>query len=87
MLVCCGVQNHFQEITGLPISTYFSAYKLRWMLDNVAAVKQAAEKGTLMAGTIDSWLIYNLTGAGTWVQVPGHCIWVETFRTLPRLDI
>lgn len=44
------------------IHSYFSALKIRWMLDNVESVRKAYESGTLMAGTIDSWLIYNLTG-------------------------
>ncbi|KAF9162893.1 Glycerol kinase [Actinomortierella ambigua] len=52
-----------KDVCGLPITTYFSAVKLRWLLDNVPAVKQAHENGTLMFGTVDSWLIYNLTGS------------------------
>ena len=43
---------------GLPLSTYFSAVKLRWLLDKVPAVKEAAENDTLCFGTIDSWLLY-----------------------------
>ncbi|KAJ3370751.1 hypothetical protein GGF31_003774 [Allomyces arbusculus] len=55
-------KEHFQPSTGLQISTYFSAAKMRWLLENSDAVKQANAKGTLRFGTIDSWLIYNLTG-------------------------
>ncbi|KAI8870953.1 glycerol kinase [Ramicandelaber brevisporus] len=51
-----------RPLCGLPLTTYFSAVKLRWMLDNVPAVKAADEKGTLRFGTVDSWLIYKLTG-------------------------
>ncbi|KAL4421980.1 hypothetical protein ABPG77_011003 [Micractinium sp. CCAP 211/92] len=57
-----GSQNYFRPVTGLPISTYFSAYKLKWLLDNVPAVAAAAADGRAMFGTVDSWLIYQLTG-------------------------
>uniref|UniRef100_A0A8C6UL22 glycerol kinase n=1 Tax=Neogobius melanostomus TaxID=47308 RepID=A0A8C6UL22_9GOBI len=48
--------------TGLPISTYFSAVKLRWLLDNVDEVKQAVVSGRALFGTVDSWIIWCLTG-------------------------
>ncbi|KAI8067103.1 hypothetical protein BC940DRAFT_239421 [Gongronella butleri] len=48
--------------TGLPLATYFTAVKLRWLLDNVPAVQQAREQDRLCFGTMDSWIIYNLTG-------------------------
>ena len=51
------------EICGLPLSTYFAAVKLTWLLEHVDAVKQAREAGNLCFGTIDSWVLYNLTGA------------------------
>ncbi|KAG0371074.1 hypothetical protein BC939DRAFT_393665 [Gamsiella multidivaricata] len=51
-----------KDICGLPITTYFSAVKLRWLLDNSTEVKEAYDNGNLMFGTVDSWLIYNLTG-------------------------
>ncbi|CAG8463805.1 2628_t:CDS:2 [Ambispora gerdemannii] len=51
-----------KETCGLPITTYFSALKLKWMLDNVPAVKEAYDKDNLLFGTVDSWLIWNLTG-------------------------
>ncbi|KAF9435731.1 Glycerol kinase [Entomortierella beljakovae] len=51
-----------KDICGLPITTYFSAVKLRWLLENAPEVKEAHDNGTLMFGTVDSWLIYNLTG-------------------------
>lgn len=44
--------------TGLPLSTYFSAVKLRWLLDNVEEIKKAVEDGRALFGTIDSWLIW-----------------------------
>lgn len=45
-------------LTGLPLSTYFSAIKLRWMLDHHKAVREADDAGDLMFGTVDSWLVY-----------------------------
>jgi glycerol kinase len=50
------------ERTGLPPATYFSGTKLQWMLENVAGVRAAAERGEAIFGTIDSWVIWNLTG-------------------------
>ncbi|KAJ2844099.1 Glycerol kinase, partial [Coemansia erecta] len=57
-----GSATRYATINGLPITTYFSAVKMRWMLENVPAVQAAREKGTLRFGTIDSWLIYKMTG-------------------------
>ncbi|KAJ1340479.1 glycerol kinase [Batrachochytrium salamandrivorans] len=58
-------RSHFQAVCGLPLSTYFSAVKLRWLLDNIEAVQRADAEDRLMFGTIDSWLIYRLTGGCT----------------------
>ncbi|XP_010250262.1 PREDICTED: glycerol kinase-like [Nelumbo nucifera] len=57
-----GGRTHFVETCGLPISTYFSAVKLLWLLENVSAVKEAVGKGDALFGTVDTWLIWNLTG-------------------------
>jgi glycerol kinase len=57
-----GGQDRFRERTGLPISTYFSGLKLRWLLDHVPGLRQAAEDGTALFGTIDSFLVWWLTG-------------------------
>ena len=57
-----GGRTHFVESCGLPISTYFSAIKLLWLLENVDTVKDAVKKGDALFGTIDTWLIWNLTG-------------------------
>lgn len=54
-----------QPKTGLPISTYFSAVKLRWLLDNVGEVRQAVQSGRAMFGTVDSWVIW-VGGAQMW---------------------
>ena len=55
-------QDHLRDRCGLPLATYFSATKLSWLLSNVAEVRAALEEGRLMFGTVDTWLVYNLTG-------------------------
>jgi glycerol kinase len=57
-----GGQDRFRVLTGLPLTSYFSALKLRWLLDNVAGVRVRAAAGDLLFGTIDSWLMWHLTG-------------------------
>src|SRR4051794_6710729 len=57
-----GGQNRFQEQTGLPLATYFSGPKVRWILDNVEGLADRAESGDLAFGNIDTWCIWNLTG-------------------------
>jgi glycerol kinase len=55
-------QDRFRLKTGLPLATYFSGPKLKWILDNVEGARAKAERGDLLFGTIDTWLIWNLTG-------------------------
>ncbi len=57
-----GGQDRFRPKTGLPIATYFSGPKIKWILDNVPGVRQAAEKGDALFGNIDTWEIWWLTG-------------------------
>ncbi|XP_074070313.1 glycerol kinase isoform X3 [Macrotis lagotis] len=57
-----GNNNFVKSKTGLPLSTYFSAVKLHWMLENVRKVKKAVEEERALFGTVDSWLIWSLTG-------------------------
>jgi glycerol kinase len=57
-----GGQDRFRERVGLPLSTYFSGPKIKWMLDNVAGLREAAEAGDAIFGNIDTWLVWNLTG-------------------------
>lgn len=57
-----GLADYIRNITGLPIDAYFSGTKIKWILDNVPGARQRAEAGELLAGTVDSWLIWNLTG-------------------------
>lgn len=53
--------NWLKDKTGLPMSTYFSAFKLKWLIDNVNAVKTALKENRLLFGTVDSWILWNLT--------------------------
>jgi glycerol kinase len=57
-----GGQDRFRSTVGLPLATYFSGPKIRWLLDNVPGAREKAEAGDLLFGTIDSWVIWNLTG-------------------------
>ncbi len=55
-------RDRFRGATGLPLASYFSAAKIAWLLDHVEGARDAANAGKLAAGTMDSWLIWNLTG-------------------------
>ncbi|CAH2061830.1 unnamed protein product, partial [Iphiclides podalirius] len=55
-------KNYLKGISGLPISPYFSALKMRWLKDNVKAVRRASRDKRLLFGTVDSWIMWNLTG-------------------------
>ena len=57
-----GGQDRFREKVGLPLATYFSGPKLKWMLDNVDSLRARAENGDVLFGNVDTWLIWNLTG-------------------------
>ena len=57
-----GGQNRLRARTGLPLATYFSGPKIKWLLDNVPGARQKAENGELLFGNIDTWIIWNLTG-------------------------
>jgi glycerol kinase len=57
-----GQGSIIQKKTGLLVATYFSAVKMRWLFDNVSGLQEAAARGEAVFGTIDSWIIWNLTG-------------------------
>ncbi|KAG4065728.1 hypothetical protein HA402_012406 [Bradysia odoriphaga] len=63
-------KNYLQPLCGLPLSPYFSAVKLKWLMDNVLSVQQAIHNQTCLFGTVDSWLLWNLTGG---VNNGVHC--------------
>lgn len=55
-------QNRFRDRTGLPVATYFSGPKIRWILDNIPGAREDAEAGDALFGTMETWLIWHLTG-------------------------
>ena len=61
-LAADGGQDRFRPKTGLPLATYFSGPKVKWILDNVEGARSRAESGELAFGNIDTWCIWNLTG-------------------------
>ncbi|MCH3881396.1 MULTISPECIES: glycerol kinase GlpK [Tenacibaculum] len=56
-----GLENHIKKTTGLVVDSYFSATKINWILNNVEGAQKEAENGNLLFGTVDSWLLWNLT--------------------------
>ncbi|WP_428103251.1 glycerol kinase GlpK [Candidatus Rariloculus sp.] len=57
-----GGQDRFRAATGLPLASYFSGLKLKWLLDHVPDARARADAGDVLFGTVDSWLVWNLTG-------------------------
>ena len=57
-----GGADRYKDRVGLPLATYFAGPKVRWILDHVSGARGAAERGELLMGTVDSWLIWNMTG-------------------------
>jgi glycerol kinase len=64
-LAADGGQDRLRPKTGLPLATYFSGPKVKWVLDNVPGAREDAEAGHLLFGNIDTWCIWNLTGGAT----------------------
>ncbi len=62
-----GWADYIQQTTGLVIDAYFSATKIGWILEHVPGARERAEKGELLFGTVDSWLVWNLTGGAVHV--------------------
>jgi glycerol kinase len=62
-----GLKQHVRDTTGLVIDAYFSGTKINWILDNVTGAREKASRGELAFGTIDSWLIWNLSGRKSFV--------------------
>lgn len=62
-----GLEDHVRTNTGLVIDSYFSGTKIKWILDNVPSARERAARGELAFGTIDTWLIWNLTGGSVHV--------------------
>ena len=78
-----GTGERVRALTGLPLASYFSALKLQWMLDEIPAARAAAQRGELLFGTIDSWLVWNLTGGvhgGLHVTDPSNASRTQLFN-------
>ena len=67
-----GQERTFREKTGLVLDAYFSGTKVRWILDNVQGARAKAEAGELCFGTVDSWLVWNLTGGSLHLTDPSN---------------
>ena len=76
-----GGQDRFREKTGLPLATYFSGLKIRWLLKNVQGAQEAAEAGDLLFGNVDSFLVWKLTGG------PGSGIHVTDVTNASRTQL
>jgi glycerol kinase len=61
-LAADGGMDRFREKSGLPLSTYFAATKLMWLVENVDGLRDAVNRGDALFGTVDTWLVWNLTG-------------------------
>ena len=57
-----GLEDYIRSVTGLRVDAYFSATKIKWILDNIPGARRKAEKGGLLFGTVDTWLIWKLSG-------------------------
>ncbi|MFS4492552.1 glycerol kinase GlpK [Maribacter sp. 2308TA10-17] len=62
-----GLTEHVRQTTGLVIDSYFSGTKVKWILDNVGGAKEQAEAGDLLMGTVDTWLVWNMTNGASHV--------------------
>lgn len=72
-LTASGIGEYVREKTGLLIDAYFSGTKIKWILDNVEGARERAERGELLFGNVDSWLIWNLTGGKAHVSDYSNC--------------
>jgi len=73
--ICNFLRDHesiIKELTGLPLDPYFSATKIKWILDNVDGAAKKAEEGRLMFGTVETWLLWNLTGGKSHITEPSN---------------
>ncbi len=75
-------QDRFRTRTGLPLATYFSGPKIRWLLDNTPGAREAAERGDVLFGTMDSWLIWKLTGRHVTDVTNASCTMLMSLATL-----
>jgi glycerol kinase len=76
-----GGQNRFRPKTGLPLTTYFSGLKIRWILDHVKGAREMAEAGDVLFGNIDTFLLWHLTGG------PGHGVHITDVTNASRTQL
>ena len=74
-----GLTENFRSKTGLVIDAYFSGTKVKWILDNVEGARERAEKGELLFGTVETWLIWKLTKGssscdGLFQRIPDYAV-------------
>ena len=80
--------DFFRRRTGLPLSTYFSALKLRWLLENISGARRQAEAGEIMFGNVDAYLLWKLTGGeGTGAQAGVHATDVTNASRTQLMDL
>ena len=72
-LVAAGLGDHIKERTGLVPDAYFSGSKIKWILDHVPGARERARRGEILFGTVDSWLIWNLTGGREHISDYSNC--------------
>ncbi len=73
--ICDQLAEHshiIREKTGLPLDPYFSATKIKWIIENIGGVKEQIEEGNILFGTVDSWILWNLTGGKVHATEPGN---------------
>ncbi|VAX34373.1 Glycerol kinase, partial [hydrothermal vent metagenome] len=73
--ICDRLAEHshiIREKTGLPLDPYFSATKIKWIIENIEGVREQIDKGNILFGTVDSWILWNLTGGKVHATEPGN---------------
>ena len=79
-VVADGLSDYIRENTGLIPDAYFSATKIKWILDNVEGAREQAQRGELLFGTVDTWLIWKLTGGKVFATDHILSIWRMPFN-------
>ena len=87
-----GFSDYIKDNTGLLVDAYFSGTKIKWILDNVEGAREKAEKGELLFGTVDTWLIWKLTNGKVQAKprslsmsTRSRCVRIDSLRTSSRI--
>ena len=78
-----GLGEHIRRTTGLVPDAYFSATKIKWLLDHVEGARALADQGRLLFGTVDTWLLWKLTGGAVHEWMGEHYSILQLFRKFP----